>query len=130
VLRSRKNRHWLRRRKRRKLWLMLTKSISSESKPWLSVFARCLLLLEVHTRLVLFVDCHCLFVLANIVLSFFSCPFYCIRFTGVSLSTLQPGDDPLMTAVNLLEANWISIQEIFELVSRVLSWMFVGLWPK
>jgi hypothetical protein len=35
-----------------------------------------------------------------------------------------------MTAVNLLEANWISIQEIFELVSRVLSWMFVGLWPK
>jgi hypothetical protein len=48
----------------------------------------------------------------------------------VSLSTLQPGDDPLMTAVNLLEANWISIQEIFELVSRVLSRMFVGLWPK
>jgi hypothetical protein len=35
-----------------------------------------------------------------------------------------------MTAVNLLEANWISIQEIFELVSCVLSWLFVGLWPK
>jgi hypothetical protein len=35
-----------------------------------------------------------------------------------------------MTAVNLLEANWISIQEILELVSRVLTWMFVGLWPK
>jgi hypothetical protein len=35
-----------------------------------------------------------------------------------------------MTAVNLLEANWISIQEIFELVSRVLMRMFVGLWPK
>jgi hypothetical protein len=35
-----------------------------------------------------------------------------------------------MTAVNLLEANWISIQEIFELVSRVLTWMFIGLWPK
>jgi hypothetical protein len=35
-----------------------------------------------------------------------------------------------MTAVNLLEANWISIQEIFEFVSRVLSRMFVGLWPK
>jgi hypothetical protein len=48
----------------------------------------------------------------------------------VSLLTLQPGDDPLMTAVNLLEANWISIQEIFELVSRVLTRMFVGLWPK
>jgi hypothetical protein len=43
---------------------------------------------------------------------------------------MQPGDDPLMTVVNLLEANWISIQEIFELVSRVLTRMFVGLWPK
>jgi hypothetical protein len=35
-----------------------------------------------------------------------------------------------MTAVNLLEANWISIQETFELVNRVLSRLFVGLWPK
>jgi hypothetical protein len=35
-----------------------------------------------------------------------------------------------MTMVNLLEANWISIQEIFELVSCVLTQMFVGLWPK
>jgi hypothetical protein len=35
-----------------------------------------------------------------------------------------------MTAVNLLETNWISIQETFELVSRVLSRLFVGLWPK
>jgi hypothetical protein len=35
-----------------------------------------------------------------------------------------------MTVVNLLEANWISIQEIFELVSRVLRRMFIGLWPK
>jgi hypothetical protein len=35
-----------------------------------------------------------------------------------------------MTAVNLLEANWISIQETFELVSRNLSRLFVGLWPK
>jgi hypothetical protein len=35
-----------------------------------------------------------------------------------------------MTAVNLLEANWISIQETFELVGRVLSRLFVGLWPK
>jgi hypothetical protein len=35
-----------------------------------------------------------------------------------------------MTVVNLLEANWISIQEIFELVSRILTRMFVGLWPK
>jgi hypothetical protein len=35
-----------------------------------------------------------------------------------------------MAAVNLLEANWISVQEIFELASRVLTWIFVGLWPK
>jgi hypothetical protein len=35
-----------------------------------------------------------------------------------------------MNAVNLLEENWISIQETFELVSRVLSRLFVGLWPK
>jgi hypothetical protein len=35
-----------------------------------------------------------------------------------------------MTAMNLLESNWISIQEIFELVNRVLTRIFVGLWPK
>jgi hypothetical protein len=35
-----------------------------------------------------------------------------------------------MAAVNLLESNWISIQEIFELASHVLTWIFVGLWPK
>jgi hypothetical protein len=46
------------------------------------------------------------------------------------LLTPQPGDVPLLTAVSLLEANWISVQEIFELVKHVLTWMFVGLWPK
>jgi hypothetical protein len=35
-----------------------------------------------------------------------------------------------MAAVSLLEANWISVQEIFELVNRVLTWIFVRLWPK
>jgi hypothetical protein len=35
-----------------------------------------------------------------------------------------------MAAVNLLESNWISIQEIFELVNRILTRIFVGLWPK
>jgi hypothetical protein len=35
-----------------------------------------------------------------------------------------------MATVNLLEENWISIQEIFELANRVLTRMFVGLWPK
>jgi hypothetical protein len=55
---------------------------------------------------------------------------FCIEFTGVSPSALQIDDDPLMNAVNLLEENWISIQETFELVSRVLSRLFAGLWPK
>jgi hypothetical protein len=56
--------------------------------------------------------------------------FYCVEFTGISPSSLQTDDDLLMTVVNLLETNWISIQETFELVSRVLSRLFVGLWPK
>jgi hypothetical protein len=32
--------------------------------------------------------------------------------------------------VSLLEVNWISVQEIFELVNHVLTRIFVGLWPK
>jgi hypothetical protein len=48
----------------------------------------------------------------------------------VSSSSLPTDNDPLMDAVNLLEANWIAIQETFELVSRVLSRLFAGLWPK
>jgi hypothetical protein len=35
-----------------------------------------------------------------------------------------------MAAVSLLEANWISVQEIFELASRMLTWIFIGLCPK
>jgi hypothetical protein len=35
-----------------------------------------------------------------------------------------------MAAVNLLESNWISIQEILELAGHVLSRIFIGLWPK
>jgi hypothetical protein len=58
------------------------------------------------------------------------CSFCSLEHTGVSLAPLQPDDDPLLVAVNLLESNWISIQEIFELVSRVLTRIFVGLWPK
>jgi hypothetical protein len=50
--------------------------------------------------------------------------------TKVSLSTLPSNNDPLMAAVSLLEANWASIQEIFELVNRVLTRIFVRLWPK
>jgi hypothetical protein len=52
------------------------------------------------------------------------------EYTEVSASTLQPDDDPLLAVVSLLEANWISVQEIFELVNRVLTRIFVGLWPK
>jgi hypothetical protein len=40
-------------KKMKKHWPMRTKSTLSESKPWQSVFARCLLLLEVNIRLVL-----------------------------------------------------------------------------
>jgi hypothetical protein len=50
--------------------------------------------------------------------------------TGLSASSLQPDDDPLMAIVSLLEANWISVQETFELVNRVLIRIFIGLWPK
>jgi hypothetical protein len=35
-----------------------------------------------------------------------------------------------MPAVNLLELNWISVQEILELTHHVLTQMFVGLWLK
>jgi hypothetical protein len=50
---------------------------------------------------------------------------------GVSLAPLQPIDeDPLMAAVNLLELHWLSVQEVLELTRRMLTWIFVGLWPK
>jgi hypothetical protein len=51
-------------------------------------------------------------------------------YSEVSASTLQSDNDPLLAAVSLLEANWIYVQEIFELVNRVLTRIFVGLWPK
>jgi hypothetical protein len=63
----------------------------------------------------------------------FSAVFYFLGFaeyTEVSTSTLQPDDDLLMATVSLLEANWISVQEISELVNCVLTQIFVGLWPK
>jgi hypothetical protein len=57
-------------------------------------------------------------------------PWVFVEHTRVSSTSLQPDDDPLMAAVNLLESNWISIQEIFELANHVLTQIFVGLWPK
>jgi hypothetical protein len=64
-------------------------------------------------------------------LSLVSVFFVSTENTGVSLAPLQPDEeDPLMAVVNLLESNWISVQEILELTRRVLTRMFVGLWPK
>jgi hypothetical protein len=64
-------------------------------------------------------------------LIFCLCLFVFVESTGVSLAPLQPDDeDPLMAAVNLLESNWISIQEILELAGRVLTRIFIGLWSK
>jgi hypothetical protein len=100
----------------------------NESKPWRSVFTPCLLPLKVSASpCLLFSSSVALVYLLTLVSSFL---LYCSEFTGVSPSSLQMDDDPLMNAVNLLEENWISIQETFELVSRVLSRLFAGLWPK
>jgi hypothetical protein len=63
-------------------------------------------------------------------LIFCLCPLCSLEHIGVSLAPLQLDDDPLLAVVNLLELNWISIQEIFELASRMLTRIFVGLWPK
>jgi hypothetical protein len=52
------------------------------------------------------------------------------EYSEVSASTLQPDNDPLLAVVSLLEANWISVWDIFELVNHALAWIFVGLWPK
>jgi hypothetical protein len=60
-----------------------------------------------------------------------SLSFFSVENTGVSLAPLQSDDeDPLMVAVNLLEMNWVSVQEILELTRRVLTRIFVRLWPK
>jgi hypothetical protein len=59
-----------------------------------------------------------------------SCFLGFAEYSEVSALTLQPDNDPLLAMVCLLEANWISVQEIFKLVNRVLAWIFVGLWPK
>jgi hypothetical protein len=77
-----------------------------------------------------FVDLPILILTDVCFLIFCLCPLVSLEYTGVSLAPLQLDDDPLMAAVNLLESNWISIQEIFELASRMLTRIFVGLWPK
>jgi hypothetical protein len=52
------------------------------------------------------------------------------EYSELSASMLQPDNDPLLAAVSLLKAKWISVREIFELVNRILARIFVGLWPK
>jgi hypothetical protein len=47
--------------------------------------------------------------LADVVLFCCFCFLGFAEHTGVSVSSLQPDDDPLMAVVSLLEANWISI---------------------
>jgi hypothetical protein len=99
-----------------------------ESRPWQSVCTPCRLLPKVSSSTcLLFSSPVALVYLLTLVSSFL---FYCSEFIGVSPSSLQTDDDPLMDAVNLLEENWISIQETFELASRILSRLFAGLWPK
>jgi hypothetical protein len=80
-------------------------------------------MLFVHFLIFLFADA-CSLSLASVFCVFAEC-------TGVPLVPLQPNDeDPLTAAVNLLELNGISIQEILEQTRRVLTRIFVGLWPK
>jgi hypothetical protein len=71
----------------------------------------------------------CLLIL--LVVTYYPFLFLLAQKIGVSLAPLQPVDeDPLMAAVNLLELHWISVQEVLELARHVLTWIFVGLWPK
>jgi hypothetical protein len=109
--RSRRNLRLARQRKLKKLKLMPTKSMLNENKPWQSVFTPCRLPLKVSAfALSSIFDFCCTVVLVDTCLFFSSLfAFYCVEFTGISPSSLQTDDDPLMTAVNLLEANWISI---------------------
>jgi hypothetical protein len=59
-------------------------------------------------------------------------PFYgTAEKIGVSLGLRQPDtEEPLLAVVDLMEANWKLIQEVLQLTRRVLTQMFVRLWPK
>jgi hypothetical protein len=69
---------------------------------------------------------------ANICLLSLDLPFYgAAEKIGVSLGLRQPDtEDPLLAAMDLLEANWKLVQEVLQLTRCMLTWMFVGLWPK
>jgi hypothetical protein len=56
--------------------------------------------------------------------------FLLVEKIGVSLVPPQLIDeDSLMAAVNLLELHWTSVQEVLVLTRRVLTRIFVRLWP-
>jgi hypothetical protein len=74
---------------------------------------------------------HIVCLLILLVVTYYTFCFLLAEKIGVSLVPLQPVDeDPLMAAVNLLQLHWISIHEVLELTCRVLTWIFVRLWPK
>jgi hypothetical protein len=56
-------------------------------------------------------------------------PFYgAAEKIGVFLGLRQPDtEDPLLAAVDLLEADWKLVQEVLQLTCRMLTRMFVGL---
>jgi hypothetical protein len=69
-----------------------------------SAESKCFILPSISTSLL------CLLIFTDSFLYFFSFDFLChAGFTKVSSSSLPLSDDPLLTAVNLLEVNWISI---------------------
>jgi hypothetical protein len=50
---------------------------------------------------------------------------------GESWKLRQPNtEDPLLAAVDLLESNWKLVQNVLQLTRRVLTRIFVALWPK
>jgi hypothetical protein len=74
---------------------------------------------------------HIVCLLILLVVTYYTFCFLLVGKIGVSLAPLQPVDeDPLMAAVNLLELHWISVQEVLVLTRRVLTQIFIGLWPK
>jgi hypothetical protein len=80
----------------------------------------------------LFFACLLMLLVADIFLLSLALPFYgAAEKIGVSLVLRQPDTkDPLLAAVDLLEADWKLVQEVLQLTCHMLTRMFVGLWPK
>jgi hypothetical protein len=63
--------------------------------------------------------------------------FFCLFLCGAaekireSWKLRQPNtEDPLLAAVDLLESNWKLVQNVLQLTRRMLTCIFVVLWPK